>query len=701
MKPLPAAILLASALPALGQTPPAKTAEDDFLDFVNTPVSVASTKAATVFTAPSTVSVIDRDSIERYGFLSLAEAIETLSGVYLTQPLWNRNLPTIRGVLQESYANRVLMLVNGVASWNTLTGDLFLSRIDIEDVERIEVLKGPASVLYGTNAYAGAINVVLRKDEKTTTRAHSGWQDADGYRIGASHTEKMGTWSLFLSANGQHDVTKTRTMTVAEQTSEPDGIYSSYVFAEQFHAKNANLLLEGYGLVIQANGFHEESPWFGAANRYTYGGGTQWENNGHFLHVGYQFKPIQALTLKYAGTYDAGWKQSPVSLTDRSFFPAPDTVIMNIGLRQRGNRTAHAVSGAWDINPNWNLELGATTEKRINEYYQQYDNRTGQTLGTSTLGLNGESNLKDVTLKEDSLYGQVGFTASAWNLVLGARRTKNEQFGTNTSSRLTVVYALNPTSSVKFIYGQSFRAPSFLESRIRFGSVWGNQDLKPETSDSFELSYVGAFGNFFIQAIAFQTTFEDKAYRSATWGTISVPVGTTVGARRYYQNAPEFRARGLEIEMKYQNPKLVNAFLNLDYISGNNGDEILDIVGTTPVLVGYNYKMVPKFSASGGVNKSLWGFTGAMLVNYQAGNDGPRGPVDYTGKAWETIPAWTSVDLTLSYAHSIGRFHFRHTGAIKNARDEERWSPEATRRNTNRLPFMEGRKAIYTLGVSF
>src|SRR5262249_36657671 len=126
------------------------------------PTTVSSTEQRSVFHTPSSVSVMDRDTIKRYGFRTVAEAVDTMAGFATVRTSSRIDVPTSRWVLEPPYANKVLLMINGVPTWQPVTGDTTLARVDIDQVDRIEVLRGPSSVLYGTNAYAGAINVVLR-----------------------------------------------------------------------------------------------------------------------------------------------------------------------------------------------------------------------------------------------------------------------------------------------------------------------------------------------------------------------------------------------------------------------------------------------------------------------------------------------------------------------------------------------------------
>jgi outer membrane receptor protein involved in Fe transport len=128
-------------------------------------VEAASRTAEAVEDAPSSVSVIPRQEIQAMGYPTIAEAMRGVRGVFVSD---DRFYPTVgfRGFSQlGNYGNRVLVLINGQPTndnWGFFSFTGYDARVDLEDVERIEVVRGPGSVLYGTGAVSGAINVVTR-----------------------------------------------------------------------------------------------------------------------------------------------------------------------------------------------------------------------------------------------------------------------------------------------------------------------------------------------------------------------------------------------------------------------------------------------------------------------------------------------------------------------------------------------------------
>jgi outer membrane receptor protein involved in Fe transport len=129
-------------------------------------VTAASRSTENVDQAPSSVSIIPARELRAFAYPTIAEALRGVPGVYA----WNdRSYQAIgfRGLGRlGGYGNRVLVLVDGHPLNDDWLGSSYVgydARVGLEDVERIEVVRGPGSVLYGTNAFSGVINLVTRK----------------------------------------------------------------------------------------------------------------------------------------------------------------------------------------------------------------------------------------------------------------------------------------------------------------------------------------------------------------------------------------------------------------------------------------------------------------------------------------------------------------------------------------------------------
>ena len=141
-------------------------------------VEAASRTAESVEDAPASVSVVSSRELRGMAYPTVWQSLSGIRGVYLSD---DRGYVTagFRGFgTPGDYGNRTLVLLNGQPMNDNWTGSGYLGydlRSDIEDVQRIEVIRGPGSVLYGTGAVSGVINVV--------TRPHDG---QTGYEVGGS-----------------------------------------------------------------------------------------------------------------------------------------------------------------------------------------------------------------------------------------------------------------------------------------------------------------------------------------------------------------------------------------------------------------------------------------------------------------------------------------------------------------------------------
>ncbi|WP_437967609.1 TonB-dependent receptor [Sorangium sp. So ce260] len=144
-------------------------------------VEAASRSTEAVEDAPGSVTIIPGQELRAMGYPTVAEALRGVRGVYTTYD-GAYTFAGIRGInLPGDFGNRMLTLLNGHSmndSWVNLSYFDYLARTDLEDVERIEIVRGPGSVLYGTGAFSGVVNIVT-KGRPTATSVGFGVGTAD------------------------------------------------------------------------------------------------------------------------------------------------------------------------------------------------------------------------------------------------------------------------------------------------------------------------------------------------------------------------------------------------------------------------------------------------------------------------------------------------------------------------------------------
>lgn len=148
-------------------------------------VTAASRQAESIFDAPASVTIIPQEELRAFGFQNVWDALGGVRGIYQTNDRSYASLG-FRGFSQpQDYGNRVLVLTDGHVMNDDLLGSSYVgfdARSDLLDVDRIEVVRGPGSALYGTNAFFGVINLVTR-DRDSFMRPHASIA-TEGFRMG-------------------------------------------------------------------------------------------------------------------------------------------------------------------------------------------------------------------------------------------------------------------------------------------------------------------------------------------------------------------------------------------------------------------------------------------------------------------------------------------------------------------------------------
>lgn len=658
-------ILAGAVVTSMGANGEATTKEDaaslmdlDLEALTNVKVTVSGAKEESVLKSASVVSVVDRQTIDHYNFPTISSAVETLAGVQMSRSYLKAGVTTLRGVLQDNYANKVLVMINNVPTWHAVTGEGELDRINIHDVERIEVLRGPASVIYGSQAYSGAINIVLRdaKPGEMHGGVHGGWGSNGGWDAGGNFR--------YATTNG---------WSVVGSVNRLEGVRHYYEFADERGVQgtvkdfldNQNVTLNlGYQQhAILFSGYQQDEGYFGVEPLYSSGAGIPHEVEG-FL-TAYTLR--QEWNDRFETDLTAFFDWNERNLARR----ADDSQRANV----LGWRSGGSVRNRYAATDKWNLELGGDFEYRNSLEYLNYDTATGAPLD--------ENNMADRHVSEFSIYAQTDYSWKNVTALIGGRFTHNELTGNNFSPRAAIVWQINSYHALKLMGGESFRSPSLFESYFipRARTVFGNPDLEPEKNDTIELVYQYSRGRFYGQAGVYQAWYKDKIFRN--FGDFAGNTGVA-----FYDNGGTFTAQGIELELKYQHPRWFDAFLNFDFVHGDDGDEV-------PGTDHYNFKYVPDFTLSGGVHRRFGPVDVAWTANY----------VDNTQATAVEVDAFTTMNASLSYRHQARKATFKHTLAVNNLLDEDAVVPEYVRRRATgvqQLPIIvPGRSVYYALSISF
>ncbi|MCJ8347026.1 TonB-dependent receptor, partial [bacterium] len=251
-----------------------------------------------------------------------------------------------------------------------------------------------------------------------------------------------------------------------------------------------------------------------------------------------------------------------------------------------GYRIDHDLLYNYKMNTVWNFEVGYSNNYRKSHF---------ETIGPVPIIFN----LEGRSTREHSHFTQVTYNNSRFKASLGLRRTQNKLFGSNLSKLLSLVYQIDDDQSLKLIAGDSYRSPTLMEIYLMPPNflLFGNPNLLPETSRSYEIAYLKRIQNVFFQASTYISTYCNKISRTRQTGIITPVGGFFAGTANVFHNGNEFSAEGFELEFKYNHPHSqgLSAFLNYAYVSGDDGDR--------DQIDHYNFKFVPKHNISLGFDK--------------------------------------------------------------------------------------------------
>src|SRR5580704_13031375 len=189
------ALVLTATLVKAAETNQASKSPDDLADMtleqlVNVKVTSVAKEQTDLFTSPAAISVVSSDDIRRMGITSLPEALRLVPGMDVAQINANEWAVSARG-FNAQFGRDLLVLIDGRTVYSPGSSGVYWSSQDVvrEDLDRIEVIRGPGATLWGANAVNGVINVISKSAKETqgllvSGSAGSAEQDAVTVRYG-------------------------------------------------------------------------------------------------------------------------------------------------------------------------------------------------------------------------------------------------------------------------------------------------------------------------------------------------------------------------------------------------------------------------------------------------------------------------------------------------------------------------------------
>jgi vitamin B12 transporter len=439
------------AVPALAQdTAPTPTPEPEAAETVI--VVTAERNAQPLTQTPSTVTVITRAQIEAKKAFDLTDLIRLSPGISTAQTgsLGRSTSVFTRG----TNSNHTLVLIDGIRANSPADGRFDFGAIPSENIERIEILRGPQSALYGSDAIGGVINIITRRGEGPL-------QTGGTLEFGSDSIQKQAFSARGQVGKGGLSFSATR-LRNGGITNNDD--YKNY---------GASLR---YDLSV---GERSDLAFIGRFNDSTLGlpGQTEFSvdpnarSDQREIFGGIQF------------THNAGNRRDRINLgiADRdidSNDPANPGVPPATASSSLGNNQSRVLSldaqSAFDLGRN-TLTVGGETRRERAEVDSVF------TFG----GFPSPTQFSRST-RTNALFLQDTYRSGRFTLAPGVRYEDNSQFGDYTSGRLAAAYDLDDNSKIKLSFGTAFKAPSFNDL---YFPGYGTSTLEPEKSKGYEIGY--------------------------------------------------------------------------------------------------------------------------------------------------------------------------------------------------------------------
>ena len=384
----------------------------------------------------ASVTVITQEDIVRSQAVSVSDILRTVPGLDVSS---NGGFGQPTSIfMRGTESDHILVLVDGIKMGSATTGSMAFEHLPVSQIEKIEIVRGPRSSLYGSEAIGGVIQIFTRHGRKTHTESSIG--------IGADNTYRATTG--FSGANK-----------------------NSWLSLYADHLKS-----DGFSACSDANCFGFEPDDDG------------YENTSFSTKFGHNFSNtanIEAHALRTKGNTqfdamgdnEADFTQQVIGI--KADYIVSNWWLLNLNLGESQDKYEQSTQSYFNTTRTiYSLQNNFFFAEQ--ELIVGYEEQTDEVDSHVDYAIN--------SLNNKGLFAEYQTDLGSANLLIGFRKDDNEQFGNHTTKNISLGYTFNPTMRFIASYGTAFKAPSFNE--LYFPN-YGDSKLVPEESESYE---IGLFG---------------------------------------------------------------------------------------------------------------------------------------------------------------------------------------------------------------
>jgi len=551
------------------------------------------------------VSVINAAQMQANAGRSIAQILNEQAGLYLPGSLSNAGtVPSI--YMRGASSGRTLILIDGmpVGDPSMISNEFDLNLVPLDQIERVEILKGAQSTLYGSDAIGGVINIITKNKSVSKLSGDFSAGSFGTQKINLQHSNTLGKFNYNIGLGNE---TATGFSSATDITGnnhfDKDGYSNKNWFA------NVNYAINPYWNVKVST--HQTS--YNAAIDY---GAFKDDKDDQFNNA----TKMTGLILKYKKEKTIFQLQYQLSTQDRQY--KNDSVDRTYTIFENNQYTgkSHFADAFFSRPIAKNTQWIVGADFRYGSYHQTY-------VSISEYGPYND-NFKDTFQYQTALYSSllINDPSSKWLLELGGRFNKHDRYGTNQTFTISPSYKLSSTLRLMASATTGYKAPSLYELSY-------NEKLKPEQSFNTEIGMEYKTNLFYLRAVYYNRTIDNGIdYNYIDYS---------------FFNYIQQKVNGLELELNWK-PNTKNTF-SANYTL-MNGQETNQNRATTTDTITYNY-LLKRPNNSAGIQ---WAYEASPKLNFSIAARYISKRYDVGGYAAEdvSLKSYTLINAHIQYNYN-------------------------------------------------
>ena len=656
-------------------------------------VVTATRTEKSVESAPGSVNVVTKKEMETRNIKTADEALDTLPGVFnRRQSLTDTQSSIILNGMPDQ--KRTLILKDGVTLNNGYDGSVSFTGLSTENIEKIEVVQGPFSSLYGGNAMGGVVNIITKMPEKREFTLISGYGSAwnrgqsldDMQKYYLSYGDKL-TDKFRLLFDYGYKATNGYSKWLNVQSTKPTAGITGWSYTSD-NQGNTRYLIGDKGdntwwddnIGIKARYDLTQESKLGVSFtriRYKYNYDephtylTNASGNPVYSYTGVNQSTFVSTTgsgAKEVNQYNANYETEIGIAKTKLSFGLNDEV--KNWYTQAGTLISGGPGGTVSNTPNQNyntdlqftlpvftrhiLTFGGTykydTANTQKSNLSDWKDETSTTTLTNNYGGKDRTYavfVQDEILILNNLTAYVGFREDWWSSYDGYAnqfgtgaftKTYDSRSDSSFNPKLSVVYKPFDDTTLRTSAGQSFRGPTVLElftTYVLSGNTYnGNPDLKPETVRSWDVGITqGLWKGAKFNVRYFENYMQDLIYN------------TTISTGQYkYMNAAKAESKGITLEIEQRFDKLLRLFANYTYTDARIKED-----SSNPAAVDKRLTFMPDTMVNAGVECEAGPFRGSVTGRYVGKRYSTDTNTDTVNNVFGSYDPFFTADAKVSY----------------------------------------------------